>query len=120
MDVIEVLLTGAYIVGTYVFWRNISFPQPRKALFCLSILPLVFATMFINIWLVNRYFPELMDMLAQAKVHDAQVRAQLGYVPRRSGQEAPVAFLIATPLSGIVGYCWYLFLKVWGRQSAGA
>lgn len=120
MNRVDSILVVIYIAGTVFFWRKSSFSEPRKTLFSLSILPLIFAAMVVNIWLVDSCFPALMDLLSEARLHDARAASQGIHLRATEAHEPAVGVLIATPLAGIMAFCWYLFFLAWEKRASTA
>ena len=116
MGILIVMMVCVYAIGSMVFWRNIPFSKPRKAVFCLTILPLFFAAVVFNVWMIDTFAPGLLALLADAQADDARVR-QAGIYHRNT---APlIALLISTPIALIISYCWFALLRALDQKQTG-
>ncbi len=116
MGILVVAMLCVYAIGTLVFWRNIAFTGPRKVVFCLTILPLFFVALILDVWLVDTFAPHLLTLLADAQASDARL-AQAGI---HQPDTAPVVGLvISTPIALIISYCWFVLWRGRERKQAG-
>lgn len=82
-----------YGIVTALLWRNVSFPQPWKAILCLALVPIFCAGMYVNIALVDAFASFLF------------VEAD------RPGRGAGlVGFIIAIPLALVASVAWFWFV----------
>ena len=114
---LALLLAIPYAVIVYLSWKNVPFSQPRKAVFALTVFPLFFAAMFLNIWLTDTFLPDLIDAFNTAHVKAEELIKQGVRTRQARRLEAGTAFLVSVPVATLVTGCWYWLIRVWERKA---
>ncbi len=92
-----------YIPIVLIFWRNLPLSKPWKALFSLSVLPVFFIAMVVNVWLTDAYAPSLLDAL-----HEAEETGNWD-------SEVAIGFVVTTPIALAMTFLWYLLIRAADR-----
>jgi hypothetical protein len=97
-----------FALAGWILFRNVALTGARRLAFAISAGPLFFALMFVNLWLVSRWLPSLLEE-AEAHRHDGPLGHEDG---------VPASFLVSAPLALLGCYLWYRLLKLFEKTPA--
>lgn len=111
-----ILFIVLYLIVAGTSYDKVKFSNPCRAIFALTIFPVFFASMFLNLWISDHLFPHLLDYFSAEHARAEELIKQ--GVSRRAARsnEAPIAFFVSVPLALILSAVWYWLMSKWDKR----